>query len=198
MTAISLPAAPAFVRARQAYRSARKTFRSPLTGKVQVLSRPADYWAFEFDTPPMRGDTARVWISRLVQAAGATVRVAWPQIDFDAGSPGSPTVNGAGLTGETLPVTGATAGYVVKEGQFLSFLNGSGRYELKMCTADTTLTAGAGSIPIRPAIRSSPANGVAVQLSAPIVEGILTNDAQEWEWTGEKPYAFTISIEGVE
>ena len=196
--AITLPSTPAVETIRQRYRSGRKIYTSPLTGSSQVNKRPADRWSLEAITPAMRGDDARLWISRLVQGAGDTVRAVWPQVDMATGSPGSPTVNGSGLAGSTLPVTGAAAGYVVKEGQMLSFLNSSSRYELKMCTANTTLVAGAGSIPIMPAIRKSPSSGAAVLLSNPIFEGILVDDAQEWEWTGDKPYSFTVRFDGVE
>lgn len=195
---ITLPTDPAFELIRPSYKSARKSFTSPLTGKSQVLKRPADRWSLECTTPAMRGDQARLWISRLSRGAGDTVRIVWPQVDVGLGSPGSPVVNGVGLVGSNLLVTGAASAYVVKEGQFLSFLNGDGRYELKMCTADTALASGAGTIPIIPAIRTSPANGAAVLIAAPIFEGLLVDDTQQWEWTGDKPYTFTIRIDGVE
>jgi hypothetical protein len=105
----------------------------------------------------------------------------------------NPTVNGAGQTGTTLSVTGASAStLILKDGDYFTVND-----ELKVAVADcTTNGSGVATITFEPSLRYSPPNGGTVNISVPTVLLNLSEDTVGWDLT--KPVLHGISIKGTE
>ena len=89
---------------------------------------------------------------------------------------GTPLVNGASQTGNTLTIDGCTVGTTLLAGDFFSVNS-----ELKMVTADVTADgAGAMSITFEPPLRSSPADNAALTTTRPTARFMLQEDVQAW------------------
>lgn len=90
--------------------------------------------------------------------------------------------------------SGATAHYVVKEGQWLSVVHG-GRSYLYCCTAQVVLNAaGAGFVPVDVLLRSPLSIGDPVELAAPVIEGWLAGDGYEWTIERSRTVGLTFTI----
>lgn len=153
-----------------------------LGGVTQRVGRLGSRFGIEFGTPAMYIEAeGRRWIARLQRAQREGARVAFPQVDFDVGSPGAPTVNGAHTGGMSLSVTGASPHYGVREGQALN-LTVSGRMYLYFAAETAILDAsGAGTILLTTPMRTFLAGGEVVGLAKPVIEGWL--DGTERSWT---------------
>ncbi|QIG80117.1 hypothetical protein [Stakelama tenebrarum] len=122
----------------------------------------------------------RRWIARLQTARRLGARVEYPQLDLNVGAPGNPTVDGSAAGGTTLPVTGATPRYAVREGQALNVVKG-GRSYLYFAAAQTILDgSGEGDILLTTPLRTQLAGGEGINLGKPILEGWLQGDNFSW------------------
>lgn len=148
-----------------------------LGGVSQRLDRGGSRHSVKVTFPPMAIEPAgRQWIARLVRAKQEGGIVALPQVNFDVGAPGSPTVAAATAGGRSLPITGGTPGYAIREGQALTLTSG-GRGYLYLSVAQTILDAtGAGTITLDVPLRVAAAAGDGVNLVRPTIEGWVTGD----------------------
>lgn len=152
-----------------------------LGGVTQRLDRLGSRHAIDVQMPPMgMADEGRRWIARLLSAKQEGGRIAFPQVDFEPGPCGRPTVAAAIAAGRTIPITGTTPRYVIREGQWLSVTHGPRSY-LYCATAPVVLDGGgAGAVPVDVLLRSPLAAGDAVELARPVIEGWLSGDGYEW------------------
>lgn len=151
--------------------STRTTLRSILGAADQRRERTGERSAAIVVLPPMSAADALSWQTRLRKAADTCV-LELPEPGITMGSPGTPLVNGASQTGSTLVTDAWTSGYVIKEGKWIAVSVSSLIY-LYQCTADTTATGGAASIPIQPMLRSSPADNAALIINPAKIEGYI-------------------------
>lgn len=153
-----------------------------LGGITQRVGRLGSRFAIEFGTPALDVESeGRRWIARLQSAQQLGARVLYPQLDFDVGTPGAPSVGSAHTGGKFLAVTGASPHYGVREGQALN-LTVAGRMYLYFAAETAILDAsGAGTILLTTPMRTFLAGGEAVELAKPVVEGWL--DGTERSWT---------------
>lgn len=174
--AIALPSSPTWRSGRWRLISNAATFTSPINRVSQSVQRIGDLWACVLELPPMKDDAAREWAATLALMSGGrnAAYLGPPLRNVFAGAVGSPLVNGTDLVGATLPVDGATSGLVVPKGTFVSYDTDTFRM-LHITTAAVTLTGGAGSLPIWPAIRKSPADNAPVNFTTPTCEMRLEN-----------------------
>jgi len=110
-----------------------------------------------------------------------------------ATSPQSVLVNGAGQTGSSINLDGATNSVTnfFKAGDYMSFNN-----ELHMVTADASSNAsGQIAVSIAPPIRKATTNDDAVQIFAPLGVFMMTNTPR---WSTESTYISSITIEAIE
>lgn len=163
-------------------------------GPATRIDLPGSRYAADVVYPKMDADTARVFISRLLRAKSQGLRMPYPLSGVSQGSPGNPTVNGSGAGGTSLPVTGATAGYQVKEGYWVTVVDGDGTHFLHNVSATVTLAGGAGTISVWPPLRGSFPNGSLVLLAEPKIEGIVTSDIN-WPLPHTKTVTLEFSIE---
>lgn len=155
--------------------------RSPTGGSSLRLDRAGSRFAAEISFPPMKADTARVFVSRLLEAKSEGLRIEFPLLGVSQGNPGSPVVDGAGQAGKTLNVRGLTPSYVVKEGYWLSIVDANGQHYLHNARAVVKASAGGlAALSITPALRVPFADGAVIHLAKPMIEGLV--DGNEWSW----------------
>lgn len=148
---------------------------------AQRVDRAGSRFRLEVGFPPMTADTGKVFLSRLIQAKRDGIKLAYPLIGISQGSPGTPVVNGAGQSGTTLNVRGCTAGYSVQEGYWLSISNGTRSYLHVVTAAATANGTGNIALTIAPALRYPFADGAAINLTAPVIDGFVVGE--EWAWS---------------
>lgn len=161
-----------------------KSFVSPLTGATQTLSRGGSRWFLELMFRNLvAGDRAELMgFIALLDGKLHRANIADPSYTGKRGS-GSATieVDGAGQSGRTLSVRETSSGTstvanFLRRGDMLSYLAGNGLYELQMVTSDFNLSGGSGDVSVSPGIRSAPADGAAINLTAPIATYMLVDD----------------------
>lgn len=171
--------------------------RSPVGGASLRLDRSGSRFAAQITFPPMRAETARIFISRLLDAKSEGLRIEFP-LQFSQGSPGAPVVDGAGQAGKTLAIRGLTPGYRFKEGYWLSIVK-DGRHYLHNCRSTVAADAtGDATISITPALRVPFPDGAVIHLAKPMIEGLV--DGNEWTWAIQLDglTALAVPIEEVE
>lgn len=153
----------------------------PATGAaVTRIDRPGSRWRAAFTFPPMQADRARVLIRRLTAARREGLRLRWPLNGVNQGEPGVPVVDGAVTGGATLALRGVTPGYVAKEGYWLSVIDAAGaRYLHQVAGTVAADAAGEVTLSVQPLLRCALADGAAVLLAAPEMEG-LPEEVPQW------------------
>lgn len=170
----------------------QKPVRNGVTSRVNWIGSG---FAGALVLPPMRMEPdGRKLIARLQQAKFAGATIAYPQVDFDVGAPGLPTVDGAHAGGTTLSVTGATPGYAVRQGQALNVTKSSRTY-LYFAAAQAVLDGGgAGDVTLTTPLRTQLAGGEAVGLAQPVMECWITSEVI-WPINVDRTTGLTISVE---
>lgn len=169
--------------------------RPALGGAVQRVDRAGSRFRAEVSFPPMRPDTARRFISRLLDAKREGLRIEYPLLGVSQGIPGTPVVDGAGQTGTTLAVRGLTPRYAFKEGFWLSIVK-AGQHYLHNCRSNAVAGGdGATTVTITPPLRTDFPDGAAIHLAKPMIEGLI--DGNEWSWSipVERLIALQVTIE---
>jgi len=166
-----------------------------LGGVTQRLDRLGSRHAIDVQMPPMRVEAeGRRWIARLLRAKQEGGRIAFPQVEFEPGPCGRPTVATAAKSGRTIEITGATPRYALREGQWLSVTH-AGRSYLYCATEQVVLDgSGAGSIPVDVLLRSPLSVGDAVELAQPVIEGWLSGDGYEWTLERSRTVGLSFTI----
>ena len=148
------------------------SFTSSLTGATQTVRQKGERWGFraEWFLGATNASLLKGLVAELNGGRNRLLAPDWGYVMRGVGG-GSPTVDGAGQTGHTLnintPGQTSVTNYL-RIGDYLAFNN-----ELKMVTSDVN-TDGSdnASVPITPAIYTSPADLAAVDIVAP-VEGVF-------------------------
>lgn len=186
MPIIAIPTLTGYVEATPEFiDNNRKLVPSGGAGVTQTLQRLGSRWALNVALPPMReGADVRALTTAILRARSEGASYPWPQPGLVIGTPGAPVVNGAGQTGTVLLLRSGAASYQYRAGQAISILAGGRRY-LHIVQADVTASgAGAVTLSIYPMLRVSPADGAAVEVAAPIIEGDIT--AENFAWTHDR------------
>jgi hypothetical protein len=160
------------------------TLRPFLGGATQRLDRIGTRHAITVQMPPMHIESeGRQWIVRLIRAKQEGGFVEYPQVDFNVGAPGLPTISATVEGGRVLLVTGGQPGYAIREGQALN-VTSNGRKFFYLSSAPIVLNAsGAGSIELDVPLREETTVGDPVNLGKPIIAGRIMEDG--WKWTLE-------------
>lgn len=179
MTTIALPSSMTYRSGRWRYSSNAQRFVSPLNGVGQSVGRPGDYWACELTLPPHLEDDAMDWAGFLAGLVGGeNAAYVGPPMRWN-GKPAGFTlaVSGADQAGLSLTVDSNQGNVTIPRGLFLCYETGSFR-AMHITTAAVTLNgSGGGVLPIKPAIRKSPANGAAINVTNPTCEMELADPA---------------------
>ncbi len=155
-----------------------------LNGPEQLVKRIGTRHRIKVQMPPMMIESeGRRWISRLIAANQEGGFVAYPQVDFQVGAPGSPTVPTETVGGMLLPITGGAAHYAIREGQALH-IESAGRRYFYFAREQVILDAsGAGVVKLDVPMRKVASPGDKVELARPVIEGWIDGDG--WGWTLE-------------
>lgn len=156
-----------------------QSFQSPLSGAVQTVEMPGARWKASFLLEDLIDQDAATLQAFLVQLRGRAGR--FYLYNFARQSPrgtlsGTPLVNGAGQTGNTLAIDGCTVGATLLAGDYFG-VNG----ELKMAVAAATANgAGQMSVSFEPPLRAAPADNAPLTLQRPPATFMLANDETKW------------------
>lgn len=179
MTAVTLPASPGSRVLGWTLVDFGGTLKGALGGSTQRLNRLGNRWRVDLELPVMTAAQAREWSADLV--AGRSNGVLWKlrQVGLDIGSPGTPLVNGASQSGNTLACDGFSASYEAKKGQFFSIIISGQRYCYQVRTTTTAVAGAFAALPIETALRVSPADNATLEFAEPYIQGLLT-DVPSW------------------
>jgi hypothetical protein len=150
---------------------------SALGGSTDRIDRLGTRYMAQIDTPAMRLEPdGRRWSARLLRARreGALIEIHQP--DFDAGAPGAPVVASDTASGRSIPISGLTPHYAVREGQWLNYVVDGQRY-LDQVTAQVLANAsGVATITIQNLLRVPLTAGDTIVLAKPCIEGWIEGD----------------------
>ena len=157
-----------------------QAFVSPLSRSMQTVENPGARWRCAFGYKNLGEADASILQAALAQLRGQANRLLVPNYarlnprGTIAGQ--SPTVNGAGQTGNTLVLANCGAAKTFLRGDYFK-VNG----EFKMVTVDSTSDgAGALTVTFEPPLRVSPANAAPVTLASPTCRMVIEQDKAGW------------------
>ena len=178
---ILLPSTPFTAEITPIYRDFGSVISPPLGGEEQRINRLGNRWGLAVRLPPMEIEPqGREWIAALNEGVSEGVVFAFPQVDFAVGTPGATLVNGAGQTGSTINLDGFSASYQIRKGQFFSIIIDNRRYLYQARAAIAASVGGVVALPITPMIRKSPADNAVCEFAAPMIEGFLQGQGNQW------------------
>lgn len=196
---LSLPAAPGMKSWRIFPHEMAAEVRSPFTGERQVYRNQGQLWKLSFNLPAMlRAGSAEDWISTFIALKGVYGT-------FLAGDPlgktargtmtGTPLVNGASQTGESLITDGWTAGITIKAGNYIQLGTGSTSRLHKNLQDAVVNGSGQVTLDIWPRLRVSPADNAAITVAS--CKGIFALDAP-FDWGVEELFQYKPAISATE
>lgn len=198
MTTLTMPTAPGFASVNFGLRANSKKNSSPLDGTTQTIEFPGSAWSFSATITRMDRIQAAEWQAMFTQLRGLAGRfyVGDPAAKTPRGTAlGTPLVNGASQTGNTLVTDGWTANQtgLLLPGDY--FQVGT---ELKMVvTTATSNGAGASTITFEPPIRTAPADNAAIITANPVcIMRLEREDSVSWDI--EPPVFYNLSFSAVE
>lgn len=156
---------------------------SPHTGAVQTVARGGERWAAEMHFLNLKGDDKAVMKAFYSRLLGQTNR--FYMGDYSSVSRGtfggSPVVNGASQTGDSIDVDGCTASVTnwIRAGDMFAIGD-----ELKMAVSDkSTSFSGEVTIDFLPRLRVSPPDNDIIVTTNPV--GLFLLESDEMSWTNK-------------
>lgn len=153
-------------------------YSSPLTGSMQTIDRGGLKWLATYNFSNISRDKRGILLALIASLRGQANRVRVPVYDNpkNGGYGGTPLVNGASQTGNTINIDGvANKTDWIRAGDYFS-IDVNGEHELKMAIADANSSGGAVTLNFEPRLRASPLNNAAVWVedgSLPKPEGVF-------------------------
>ncbi|CAN5318815.1 hypothetical protein BH11PSE5_BH11PSE5_20840 [soil metagenome] len=153
----------------------------PATGAEALnLRRNGNRFRVEITLAPQTAEVRRVAVARLLAAKNEGLRIPYPLQRVNQSGAGSLVVNGSGQSGNAISLRGGTSGFTIQEGWWLSIQRADGRHYLHNVRSPGTIAAGGTVLlPISPNLRYPFADGAAVNLVKPMIEG-LVDGAISW------------------
>lgn len=202
MTTYDLPTTPTVSSASFGLQSNTQVFQSPLSGATQVVELTGARWYATYTVPPLTPSESGVWLAFLTKLRGqANSFYGYDPARKTAQGAlgGTPRVNGASQTGNSLVTDGWSASVtgVMKAGDYLAYATSSAR-SLHMVVADANSDgSGNATFTIEPSIRISPADDATIITSSPACVMRLTTDAVTWDETLAQTIGISFSAEEV-
>lgn len=174
------------------------SLRSPYTGKRQSLNTAYALWAFKGTYSLTDTTNANLLKAFLVSLEGQANAFRLPLPEYTKPSTGyagaAGLVNGASQTGKALITDGWTASTAIfKAGDYFNLND-----ELKMLTADATANgSGQVTLAFEPAIRTSPADNLALKIVNPTILLVSNlDDTASWDLT--PPILYQMALDCLE
>jgi hypothetical protein len=140
---------------------------------------------------PAQGD---IMVARLIAGKQAGLRVKYPLLKSQ-GSPGTPLLNGAVTTGRIINIDGLTPGYVCGEGFWLSIVKDGRHYLHSVGIGGTANGSGQLQIELNELLRDPMPDNAVINLSQPMVEGIVEGDSWQWQLPDDELIRIEFTIE---
>ncbi len=192
---LTLPALPAPNGAQPRLIDAGTILRPSTGAAPQHFARGGSRFAVDLTFPPMKPDTARLFVRRLLGGKREGIRVEYPLLDVNQSGGGSPLVSALTVGGASLPLKGMTPSFVVKEGWWLTVIGASDVRCLHCVAADATVNgSGLVTLAVDPPLRISLATNSVVLLTTPTVEGLVTSEPS-WEIPNNRLISLGFTIE---
>lgn len=162
--------------------------QSPFTYEQQIFKNPGQRFEADVTLPPMTRASADVWNTFFIKLYGqyGTFLLGDPNAATPRGtassSPGTPVVNGADQTGNTLNIDGvptSQTGYL-KAGDYIQLGTGSGARLYKVLDDADSNGSGEVELTIYPDLRSSPSDDSTVVVSSAVGLFRLTTPTHNW------------------
>jgi hypothetical protein len=151
---------------------------SALGGATARIERMGDRYSVQVSTPPMKIEPdGRRWSARLMKARreGGIVEIHQP--DLNIGAPGSPVVSATTANGRSIPVSGLTPYYAVREGQWFNYFDAAGQRYLEQAAEQVIADAsGELELPLQNLLRIPLTAGWSINLAKPCIEGWIEGD----------------------
>ncbi len=185
-------------------KSAVSLTSSPFTGQQDVQVWTGQWWELNASFPPLSNTDFDNIISFFLSLNGSegTFLFGDPKKATPRGSastaPGTPTVNGAGQTGQDLNCTGApvNATNYLRAGDYIQLGSGSSSKLHRSLTDINSDASGNFTVTIWPKLRASPGNNDPITVSNTVGLWRLRNNQTEWNTVPLVPY--NLSFEAVE
>lgn len=197
---LTMPAAPGFAGSRFGIDHNVTLFLSPLSRVQQAIDRDGARWFLEVRLPPMLRAGAGAWIGFLNGLRGGYGT--FKGFDPDARTPrgagtGTPRVDGAGQTGNTLATDGWSANVtgILLAGDYLAIASPSQRLHQVVADADSN-GAGQATLSIVPRLRESPSDNATLTVANPF--GLFRLAANEVAWDADNLGVFGLGFTAIE
>jgi len=159
---------------------------SVFTLRQQVFKHSGERWEAEVTLPQMARSDAEQWVAWLLSMRGreGTFLLGDPLGATPRGSAGgTPRVNGAGQTGDSITIDGCTASQTgwLKAGDYIQLGSGAGSSLHKVLQDVSSNGAGQATIDVWPSIRTAPADNSTVVVSAG--KGVFRLATSNTEWS---------------
>lgn len=173
--------------------------RSPFTFSGQAHAYAGQMWQADITLPPMKRADAERWIAWLVSLRGqlGTFLIGDPSAATPRGLAstlaGTPVVDGAGQTGGTLNISGASrnkTGWLLA-GDYIQIGTGANARLHKVLTDTNTDSIGDCTVDIWPHLRTSPTNGSTVVVNNAVGAFRLASNEQSWSVNEASIYGVT-------
>lgn len=136
-----------------------------------------------------------VFTAALKRGKRAGVQINLP-LTADQPAAGTPVVNGAGQFGTTLNIRGLNPGYVIGQDFWLSVSRSDGVSYLHSAYATMTANgSGVAIVQIEPPLRYPFADGAAVAIQTPVIQGFLVGETFSYSVEEVKMTPISITIE---
>lgn len=173
--------------------------QSPFTLSQQIIAHKGQRWSASISLPPMKRVDAEEWIAFLLSLNGpvGTFLLGDPNGVNPQGSAsvtaGTPLVNGADQTGDTLSIDGlpvSVSGYL-KAGDYIQLGSGVTSSLYKVLTTTNTNSLGQATLDIWPRLRTATIDNQAVTVVGAKGRFRLANGVQQWQINEISSYGIT-------
>lgn len=178
------------------------TTMSPFNLKQQIVKHQGARWEADITLPPQKRAEAEVWISFFMKLYGpyGTFLMGDPNAATPRGSAssaaGTPVVNGASQTGDTLNIDGlpASATGYLKAGDYIQLGTGTDTRFYKVLDDVDSNASGEATLTIWPDLRSSPTDGAGVTVSNARGLFRLGTSTTDWNIDAAGLYSMTFGV----
>ena len=167
-----------------------------ISGAIQVAQRAGQRWAVTLEFGTLASNDRSVLQAFVIQVLGLADNFTLTPHDYSARGAfgGTPLVNGASQTGNSLAVDGCSASISnwIRAGDFFQVGN-----ELKMATEDASTNAsGEITISFVPELRAAPADDAVITTSTP--SGVFRFVRPRMGWSSRPAFISSMTIECIE
>lgn len=193
---ISLPSVPWPSKSQITSQNAVAVTESPFTFEEQVFQHPGARWKIALTFPSMKRSVAEGFVAAMTSLNGRVGTFLYG--DMDATAPqgvatGTPLVNGANQTGNTLNTDGWShnVGGILKAGDMFDIGSGSLRRMHKVLQTANSDSLGQSALTIWPPLRYSPADNTPINLVRTMTQFRLDAD---FMWSADEVSTYGVSF----